>query len=259
MHYNPKITREQYNSKAKEEDVAEKARSLRVEMPREFIKRYIKKSDIALDAGGGTGINAIMMAKLCKKVTLLDISPKILKIAKANIRKTKLDKKIDIVEGDITNLKQFKDGQFSFIVCVGDSISYVLEKRFQAMRELLRVAKKGAFLVIGCDSKYGFMRLYLSKGNLNEAIKMNKVHEAHCPMGPKTHVYSIDEMKNLLEKNGCKILEIASAPTMSDTFDKKIYYEKKWSKLKKLELELCKKPELLGMGHHLLFIAKKSD
>jgi ubiquinone/menaquinone biosynthesis C-methylase UbiE len=53
---------------------------LRVELPREFIKKYIKKNDIVLDAGGGTGINSIVMAKLCKKVTLLNISPGILAI-----------------------------------------------------------------------------------------------------------------------------------------------------------------------------------
>jgi len=27
--------------------------------------------------------------------------------------------------------------------------------------------------------------------------------------------------------------------------------------LKKLEMEICTKPELLGVGNHLLFIAKK--
>ena len=73
-----------------------------------------------------------------------------------------------------------------------------------------------------------------------------------------THLYTIDEMKSLLEENNCKVLEIASTPAFSDTFDKSIYYDKKkWEKLKKLELEHCTKPELLGIGHHLLFIARK--
>jgi ubiquinone/menaquinone biosynthesis C-methylase UbiE len=34
-------------------------------------------SDVVLDVGGGTGINAIMMAQRCKKVTLVDISTRI--------------------------------------------------------------------------------------------------------------------------------------------------------------------------------------
>jgi hypothetical protein len=124
--------------------------------------------------------------------------------------------------------------------------------------KLVRVAKKNSILVIGCDSKYGFMRLYLQDGNLKEAVKINKTHETYCGMGPRTHVYSIDEMKALLEDNGCEILEIASTPTITDAVDKSMFNEPKiWNKLKKLEMDICTIPELLGTGNHLLFIARK--
>ncbi|MGB6422718.1 MAG: class I SAM-dependent methyltransferase, partial [Anaerolineales bacterium] len=42
-------------------------------------------SDVVLDVGGGTGINTIMMAQRCKKVTLVDISTRILELAALNI------------------------------------------------------------------------------------------------------------------------------------------------------------------------------
>ncbi|MCX6737048.1 MAG: class I SAM-dependent methyltransferase [Candidatus Parcubacteria bacterium] len=258
MKYDPKKVKKRYDKIADEEDRSEKNPTLRTEIPREFIKKYIRKTDIVLDAGGGTGINAIMMAKQCKHVSLIDISTEIINYARKNVKNAKLSNKIDLFEGDISNLKQFKDGQFSFVVCVGDSISYVLENRFKAINELIRVAKKSSILIIGCDSKYGFMRQYLRDGNLEETISIYKNHETYCSMGPRTHVYDIDEMKQLLEKNGCKILEIASTPTITDAVDKKQYHEpKKWAKLKKLEMQICIKPELLGTGSHLLFIAKK--
>lgn len=258
MKYNQKATKTAYDNIASEEDRQEKAMSLRVEIPREYIKKYLKRDDTVLDAGGGTGINAIMMAKRCKHVTLYDLSTGVLNVAKRNVKKAGLENKIDIIQGDISDLNRFDNNQFSFIVCIGDSISYVLDKRYQAMKELTRVAKKGAYLIIGCDSKYGFIRLNLKLGNMNEAIKISKTSETKDFMGPMTHLYTTDEMKNLIEENGCKVLEIASTPTFSDTFDKSIYYnKKKWEKLKKLELEHCTKPELLGMGHHLLFIARK--
>jgi len=247
-----------YNKIADEEDRQEKEHTLRTEIPREFIKKYIKKSDVVLDAGGGTGINAILMAKICRHVSLLDISKNVLKRAKRNIEAAKLSDKVDLIEGDINNLKKFRSRTFSFVVCVGDAISYVLENRFKAMKELVRVAKRGAILVIGCDSKYGFMQHYLKKGDLNETIHIYKTHRTYCMMGPRTHVYDVGEMKKMLEANGCEVLEIASTPTITDTVDKKQFFEPKtWAKLKKLELELCTKPELLGIGAHLLFIARK--
>jgi len=66
-------------------------------------------------------------------------------------------------------------------------------------------------------------------------------------------------MSALLENAGCDILEVASTPTFSDTIEKSTYTSssKKWEQLKALELEVCRTPELLGMGLHLLFVAKK--
>jgi ubiquinone/menaquinone biosynthesis C-methylase UbiE len=260
MPYDPESVREAYDSVAEEEDRAEKGPSLRTEIPREFIKKYLRASDVVLDAGGGTGINAIMMAQRCKKVTLVDISPRILELAAMNIENAGLTEKIDLVKGDIVNLERFEDGQFSFAVCVGDSISYVLDKRFQAIRELVRVVREGSYLVIGCDSKYGFMRLHLGEGLLDEAIAIHRTSECRCGMGPMTHLYTVDEMTELLRNVGCEILEVASTPTFTDTLDKSMYSsdQEKWEKLKALELEVCTTPELLGMGHHLLFVAQKT-
>lgn len=255
MIYNAKKVKELYNKVADDENEAELNKSLRTEIPREFVKKYLKKEDIVLDAGGGTGINSILMAKKCKSVTLLDISDEILKHASINVRKAKLNN-IKIVQSDISNLEQFKNEEFSFLLCVGDSISYVIENRFKAMKELVRVTKKGSILIIGCDSKYGIMRNGLAEGKLNEVVKINKTQITRCGMGPKTYVYEIGEMKKLIEDNDCEVLEIASTPTITDTVDRKQFYGQ-WSKLKKLELEICTKPELLGIGNHLLFIARK--
>lgn len=156
--YNPDAIRKAVNRIAQEEDRLEKTPFLRNDIPREFIKRYLKPSDIVLDAGGGAGMNAILMAQICEKVTLVDISPGILKIAEENISKAGVDRSVEIIEGDISDLNQFQDAQFTFIVCVGGVLSILLEKRFQALRELVRVAKKDSIIVLGFDSKYGAIR-----------------------------------------------------------------------------------------------------
>ncbi len=66
-------------------------------------------------------------------------------------------------------------------------------------------------------------------------------------------------MTELLKNAGCEILEVASTPTFTDTIDKSMFSsdQEKWEKLKALELEVCTTLELLGMGHHLLFVARK--
>jgi ubiquinone/menaquinone biosynthesis C-methylase UbiE len=237
---------------------------MRTEIPREFIKKYLKPSDIVLDAGGGTGINAIKMAQRCKKVTLLDITPRILELAAINIENAGLTGTIDVIEGDITDLGQFSDGAFRFVVCVGDSISYVLDKRERAIGELVRVTQPGSILIIGCDSLYGFIGLHLRSNQIDQAIEISRTSECYS-VGAKTHLYTVDEMTELLKSAGCEVLEIASTPTLADTIDKQAFFaeldeeafQSKWEKLKTLELQLCTQPELLGTGLHLLFVARK--
>ena len=94
MPYSPESVVESYEKNAETEDEAEKGPSLRVEIPREFIKKYLEPPDIVLDAGGGTGINAIMMAGHCRNVTLLDITPGILLLAEQNIKGAAAEGKI---------------------------------------------------------------------------------------------------------------------------------------------------------------------
>ena len=54
------------------------------------------------------------------------------------------------------------------------------------------------------------------------------------------------------------MIEVASTPTFADTIDAGRYSAPaEWAKLKALELEMCTRHELLGMGLHLLFVARK--
>jgi ubiquinone/menaquinone biosynthesis C-methylase UbiE len=258
MSYDPEEVIRSYERNAEIEDRSEKELSLRTEIPREFIKRYIKPTDRVLDAGAGTGINAIMMSRLCESVTLLDITPQILELARSNIESEGLQDRVQVVEGDICHLDQFEDGQFSFIVCVGDSLSYVLDQREMAIKELVRVAESGSILILGSDSKYGFLRLKLAQGNIAEARRILRTGGTYCGMGPKTHLYTVGEMKTLLERSGCQLLVVASTPSLSDTFDVAPFNETNtWEELKEIELEVCTTPELLGIGLHLLFVAQK--
>ena len=62
MPYQPEAIRQTYDEIAAQEDGFEKGQALRNEIPREFIKKYLRPSDVVLDAGGGTGLTAILMA-----------------------------------------------------------------------------------------------------------------------------------------------------------------------------------------------------
>lgn len=261
MVYNPEAVRETYDEIAEMEDTFEKGFSLRNEIPREFIRRYLRPSDVVLDAGGGSGINAIVMARHCRHVTLVDISPRILALAAINVDDAELSAKIDLIEGDIADLKRFGDAEFSFVVCVGGTLSYLLEKGQQAIRELVRVARRDAVLIVGCDSRYGFVRWLLNGGAseslLDTAVEVYETGTYQAAEGVYARLYTAAELTGQLEQAGCEVLEIASTPTILDGWDQSSYPEESRDKLVALELDVCTVPELLGVGHHLLCIARK--
>jgi ubiquinone/menaquinone biosynthesis C-methylase UbiE len=257
MPYQPEAIRRAYDDIAAREDDFEKGQALRNEIPREFIKKYLQSSDVVLDAGGGTGFNAILMAQRCARVTLLDLSPCILEAAARNIDTAGFAEKVDLIEGDITNLRAFSDAAFSFVVCVGGALSYVQEKGWQAVRELVRVARPGALLIVGCDAKYGFVRWLLSNGHFEDALSVYEDSQYEAGEGAYAQLYTVAELTRLLTEAGCELLEIASTPTLVNTWEQNDLSEAQWQALKRLELQACTRPELLGVGHHLICIARK--
>ncbi len=259
MLYNPAAIRMAYDEIAHQEDQLEKGHSLRNEIPREFIARYLRSSDSVLDAGGGVGINAIAMARRCARVTLLDISAQVLALAAANIRAAGLADRVDLLQGDITVLQQFGDASYSFVVCLGGAISYALEKGPQAIRELVRVARSGAILIVGCDSRYGFVRWLLGRGHWEEAVQVYRAGQYEAGEGAYARLYIVAELTGLLQEAGCDILEVASTPILVDAWEQNAYPEDRWRELLALELSVCTVPELLGVGHHLFCVARKRE
>lgn len=266
MTYHPQAIRNAYNGYAENEDQFEKGFSLRNDVPRVFIKRYLQPQDTVLDAGGGAGINAIMMAQHCKHVTLLDLSPGMLERATANVQRAGLETKIDLVEGDITCLERFQNAQFSFVVCLGGSLSYVQEEAPRAIREFVRVARTGAKLIVGCDSRYGFMRWILGQhdetqldleGRLEWAQRVAETSEYEPGEGAHAHLYTVTELTSMLTEAGCEILEVASTPVLADSWSQSSYPVERRQELLALELQVCTIPELLGVGHHLFCVARK--
>jgi ubiquinone/menaquinone biosynthesis C-methylase UbiE len=91
-----------------------------------FLKKYLPKKGLILDAGGGPGRYTIELAKLKYDVVLLDLTPKLLEIAKEKIKKEKVENMVkEIVEGSIDDLSRFKDNTFDAVLCLGGCLSHL--------------------------------------------------------------------------------------------------------------------------------------
>ena len=109
---------------------------------------------LILDAGGGPGRYTIELAKRGYDVVLLDLSPGSLEVARREIRNAGVgDGVVQMIESTLTDLSGFEDESFDAVLCLGP-LCHILEAGDQqkAARELVRIAKKGAPLIISVIS-----------------------------------------------------------------------------------------------------------
>ncbi|MAG77883.1 hypothetical protein CL616_00800 [archaeon] len=64
------------------------------------LNKIVKKDDKVLDLGTGTGIHAILAAKVTENVTAIDFNEKSIKNAKENFVKNGVSEKINLIESD---------------------------------------------------------------------------------------------------------------------------------------------------------------
>ncbi|MDD2646955.1 MAG: methyltransferase domain-containing protein [Patescibacteria group bacterium] len=180
-----------------------------------------------------------------------------------NITKNHLLKKVQLELGDIVDLSRFKNNTFDFVICLGDSISYTLEKRRIAAKELIRVTKRNGKLIVSADSKLGFLRAYIMNDDISSAKKLFKTGKAkEFHEGFETGLLTVNEFTNLFTKLNCKILETATIPGISSEIEilnlSKIKKSKKnWQALIDLEINTCTEKSILGSGRHILLVIKK--
>lgn len=181
----------------------------------------VKRGDLILDAGSGTGNLSILLKEYGAKPTGYDFSFKALEI---HLRK---DKDAEVYLGDLTRKLPFADNYFDKIV--SNNVIYTINKndRLAIIKEFYRILKTKGRLVIA-NVHTGFNPLVIFRDHLSETIKINGTSKTVIDLFAKSYglgklfYYSLllikrhkngkyaflekDEQKNLLVQAGFKIV-----------------------------------------------------
>jgi len=115
-----------------------------------IVDNYLKKDEILLDIGMGTGTFAILCAKKGLNVVGIDFSEKMLDIARKNIEKEDLTETIKIIKMPVIELdEKFADNSFDKITAILIfSELYFKEQEF-CLNQIFRILKEnGEFILI---------------------------------------------------------------------------------------------------------------
>lgn len=242
---------------------------------KKHIPQNIAEDSVILDAGGGTGRWIIRLSSMYKsKFILYDLSEDMLIQARQNLEKTGVKSKVQIIQGDITDMRAVKNNSVDYIISVYNPISFVYQKE-KAVAEMFRVLKKsGTMFIMG----QGYYNAIYSKIN-NYSASAKELDELESEFlvkwnsyVPPLNIFSKESLEDLLKEAGFGNIvsygvTVFAQPGLED-FDLENKQKSKISerlendpkffkKVFELEMKFNGSPETVNRGMNIISVAKK--
>jgi len=224
----------------------------------ELLKAYLPENREAkiLDAAGGTGRITLPLAKIGYSVTLCDISPWMLNVARQKLLKEGLLDKVEILECDVCKLR-FADESFDFVLCWDGMI--------EAAEELIRVTKRGGRISIFLMNKCG-AAISKFREDPNSALALLRPKSTYVYDDEEKHMaVSVEEARELFGKEGIKVIEIYAVCGMSELLsiperlrESRRWDEKFFRQVTEMLLRLSKEPSVKGLSRHLVLYGERT-
>lgn len=213
-----------------------------------------------LDAAGGTGKWSVPMAKCGAQVVLADLSDGMLDVARKKIVQEGLQNRIETKRCDLRNL-DFEAESFDMVFC--DHALCFIKEQDLAVKELVRVLKKGHPLIISGQNRY-----VLSLSQVEEDPDMaSRILAKDSPFNMlnrvKVYALSPNEFKQLLEDNGVRLERMfGKVFTMPlglsyRTLRKESFSQDVVDRLLKIEYVMLEKPDAVPLASHLQAVGYK--
>jgi SAM-dependent methyltransferase len=236
-----------------------------------YVTKHIKHGDVVLDIGAGAGRFTQILVGLGATVVVADISKHQLELNQRFANEFNFAPGIrDWLQLDICDMSIFENQCFDAVVCYGNPLGYVFDRRDQAMGEVLRVLKSGGKALISVASLWGSIHellpaiLKVDAGKNAEIIRTGDLYFADAEgLCHRSHLFRAGKFREFLESHEVTILDLSASNCVSTVWGERLKEIRadaaRWNELLEIELEACRQSGSLDMGTHLLaVVAKKS-
>lgn len=220
------------------------------------IESVLRPGARILDIGAGAGEYSLHFAQRGYTVTAVELSP-------ANIaafeKKIKPEHPLRLLQGNALDLSAFADESFDVVLLMGPL--YHLKEaadRDRAIAEAKRVCKRDGvifFAFIGNDmvvlTELSYRPQFFSENTYD--------HESFKVEDFPFVFFTLDQMRDMLTRNGITILREIAADGVSELMEDAInaLSEEDYAQYVRYHLYCSEKPEMLGRSSHLLFAGRR--
>lgn len=270
--YDPKWVADYYDSFAEKEWdrlALSPGREIQFIVHAELLKRFLNSGDRVLEIGAGPGRFTETLHHIGADVLVGDISQVQLDLNARFARERGFGP--SVIERrllDVCDLSVFESGCFDAVVAYGGPLSYVLDRRGQALSEFVRVVRRGGLVIVGVMSLWGTVHQYL-EGVLGYGPEENaKIIETGDLTAANSrfashfcHLFRSSELRTFLESADLEVVAMSASSALSAVHGARLdairVDESKWSELVRMEILACQAPGYLDGGTHLIAVGRK--
>jgi SAM-dependent methyltransferase len=238
---------------------------------KEIISKFLNKKSLdIIDIGGGAGFYSFWLTELGHNVSLVDLSPTNIELAKEYGKQHQLSLRTCEI-ADATNLN-FPDNEFDIVLLMGPLYHLTDEKeRIKALSEAKRILKPNGIIFAAVISRYaslidGLKRNLISDDHFEKILIDDLQTGLHLNETDNPEYFTIaffhtpNQIKNEIvasDLNFITLVAIESIGWIIDEFDKKIKNERYKNKLQRILNIVEKNEDLISMSPHIMAIASK--
>lgn len=234
-----------------------------------YLRQYVQPGWRVLEIGAGAGRFTIELARLGCTIVATDVSPVQLDLNRLKVEEAGFSSAVeDHVVLDVVDMRSLADDAFDAVVCYGGPLSYVMDRRTDALHECVRVTSPGGPLLISVMSLWGSIHKGLSfvlsvPKESNDAIIASGDITSEALPGHRhfCHAYRGSELRSFLSDAGLTIEAMSAATGLSTGWGDRLSEiradDARWAELLQMEIAACAEPGLVEAGPHIIAVARK--
>jgi SAM-dependent methyltransferase len=233
-----------------------------------YLERFVPAGSRVLEIGAGPGRFTRTLHRLGCRIVVADISDVQLALNRRYGSEYGFANSVEAYEQlDICDLKALPASTFDVVIAYGGPLSYVFERRDDAVASCRRVLKSGGVLLASVMSLWGTLHRHLAAlrdlplWSMHSIVESGDLTPENDPTSPhKCHLFCSAELATLMGRHGFRVEALAASNALSTNLESLLLELRqqpdRWQALLDLEARATAQPGYVDGGTHLIVVAR---